>query len=384
MTKTSPHSKTNAPATRPATIRSAQDDFDEVVALIGAARTRAVASVNTALIDLYWSIGDYISRKIAADGWGQGTVAALADYIQRQQPNARGFSASNLWRMMQFFETYRRQPKLATLLRVLSWSHNLAIMSRSKRQEEREFYLRMASRERWSLRQLQRQLSGALFERVALSPVKLSTSLTTLHPAATAAFKDSYLIEFLSLPKDHSEADLHDGLVAKLKDFLIELGRDFCFVGSHYPIQVGGRDFEIDLLFFHRGLNCLVDIELKIDEFQAEYLGKLEFYLEALDRDVKKNHENPAIGLLLCATKDREVVEYALSRSASPALVAEYQTRLPDKNLLQAKLHEFYESAQEQNAAPAAGSPLLASKKTKPSKARPAKGKKRYPRGGKK
>ena len=346
-----------------------QAGFDEVLVLIETARTHAVAAVNTVLIDLYWSIGKYISRKIAMDGWGQGTVAALAEYIQRRQPNARGFSASNLWRMMQFFETYRKQPKLATLLRELSWSHNLAIMSRSRRAEEREFYLRIASRERWSFRQLQRQLSGALFERIALSPVKLSTPLTELHPAAASVFKDSYLLEFLGLPKEHSEADLHDGLVAKLKDFLIELGRDFCFVGSRFPVQVGGRDFEIDLLFFHRGLNCLVDIELKIDEFQAEYLGKLEFYLEALDRDVKKPHENPAIGLLLCATKDHEVVEYALSRSISPALVAEYQTRLPDKKLLQAKLHEFYESSRQQ----AAHSPKNASMKRKKMSAKPGK-----------
>jgi predicted nuclease of restriction endonuclease-like (RecB) superfamily len=229
-------------------------------------------------------------------------------------------------------------------------------VSRSKRDEEREFYLRLCVQERRSKRQPERQLAGALFERVALSPAKLSPPVRELHPEAASVFKDSYLVEFLDLPKDHSEADLHDGLVAKLKDFLLELGRDFCFVGSHYPVQVGGRDFEIDLLFFHRGLNCLIDIELKVDEFQAEYLGKLEFYLEALDRNVKKPHENPAIGLLLCATKDHEVVEYALSRSASPALVAEYQTRLPDKKLLQAKLHEFYESAQEQAALAASDS----------------------------
>jgi predicted nuclease of restriction endonuclease-like (RecB) superfamily len=348
MKKRAIHSQGKSMVVRDAVKSPAQADFDEVLTLIEAARAHAVAAVNTALIDLYWAIGEYISRKIAANGWGQGTVAALAEYIQRRQPNARGFSAQNLWRMRQFYEIYRDQPKLSTLLRELSWSHNLAILSRSKRDEEREFYLRMASRERWSFRQLQRQLAGALFERVALSPVKLSPPVTELHPDAAAVFKDSYLVEFLGLPKDHSEADLHDGLVTRLKDFLIELGRDFCFVGSHYPIQVGGRDFELDLLFFHRGLNCLVDIELKIDEFQAEYLGKLEFYLEALDRRMKKPHENPAIGLLLCATKDEEVVEYALGRSASPALVAEYQTRLPDKHLLQAKLHEFYESARKQ------------------------------------
>jgi hypothetical protein len=166
-----------------------------------------------------------------------------------------------------------------------------------------------------------------------------------MHPDAAAVFKDSYLVEFLDLPQAHSEADLHDALVQHLKDFLIELGRDFCFVGSRYPIQVGSDDFEIDLLFFHRGLNCLVDIELKIDRFRPEYLGKLNFYLEALDRNVKKQHENPAIGVLLCATKNDEVVEYSLSRSASPAVIAEYKTRLPDKKLFQAKLHEFYSLA---------------------------------------
>ena len=167
--------------------------------------------------------------------------------------------------------------------------------------------------------------------------------MTQTHPDALSVFKDSYLVEFLDLPAGHAEADLHRGLLHRLKDFLIELGRDFCFVGSEYPLQVGNRDFALDLLFFHRGLNCLVAIELKVGRFEPEYLGKLGFYLEALDRDVKKPHENPAIGLLLCASKDDEVVEYALSRSLSPALIAEYQTQLPDKKLLQAKLHEFYQ-----------------------------------------
>lgn len=252
--------------------------------------------------------------------------------------------------MRQFYETYQGKPKLSTLLRELSWSHNLAIIMNAKRDEEREFYLKMAVQERWSFRQLERQLAGALFERVALSPVKLAAPVRELHPDAASVFKDSYLVEFLDLPRRHSEADLHDALVEHLKDFLVELGRDFCFVGSHYPVQVGGDDFEIDLLFFHRGLNCLVDIELKIDRFRPEYLGKLNFYLEALDRDVKKSHESPAIGVLLCATKNEEVVEYALSRSASPAVIADYQTRLPDKMLLQAKLHEFYQSAEAETA----------------------------------
>jgi predicted nuclease of restriction endonuclease-like (RecB) superfamily len=174
-------------------------------------------------------------------------------------------------------------------------------MSRCKRDEEREFYLRLASRERWSFRQLHRQLNAALFERTVLSPPKLSTPLTELHPRATEVFKDTYLVEFLQLPPNHSEADLQRALVESLKQFLTELGRDFCFVGSQHVVQVGGRDFAIDLLFFHRGLNCLVALELKIEEFQPEHLGKLEFYLEALDRDVKKPHERPSVGVLLSA-----------------------------------------------------------------------------------
>lgn len=343
-----------------------------MLSLIEAARTHAVTAVNTTLIELYWNIGEYITRKIANDGWGQGTVEVLAETIKRRFPTMRGYSAQNLWRMRQFFETYRHQPKLSALLRELSWTHNLMILGKSKRAEEREFYLRMACDQKWSSRELERQLAGALFERVVLSPTKLSAPLRELHPDAATVFKDSYLVEFLDLPAEHSEDDLQRGLVEKLKKFLIELGRDFCYLGSQYPIQVGGRDFALDLLFFNRSLNCLVAIELKVIEFEPEHLGKLQFYLEALDRDVKKPHERPSIGVLLCATKNHEVVEYALSRAMSPALVAEYQTRMPDKMLLQAKLHEFYESAQSEAQPPVLESPKPPSKKT----AKPRKGKK--------
>ena len=352
MSKT-PKKNNDRSLTKPAKPNTSPSDFDIVLGLIDAARKRAAAAVNTTLIDLYWSIGEYLTEKISSDGWGQRTVEDLAATIQRRFPGMTGYSASNLWRITQFYETYRGQPILATLLRELSWSHNLAIMSRCKRDEEREFYLRLAHRERWTYRELQRQLAGALYERTVLSPAKLSPAVGALHPAAAEVFKDSYLVEFLDLPRNHSEADLQRGLVEQLKQFLIELGRDFCFVGSQYPLQVGGRDFALDLLFFNRALNCLVAFDLKIDEFQPEHLGKMEFYLESLDRDVKKSHERPSIGVLLCATKDHEVVEYALSRAMSPALVAEYQTRLPDKKLLQAKLHEFYQLAESQAEASA-------------------------------
>ncbi len=317
-------------------------DFAEISRLIESARQRAYQAVNTALIELYWQVGAYLSAKIKAAEWGEGVVEQLAQHIATTQPGLRGFSAKNIWRMRQFFEAYSDSQILSALLRELPWTHNLIILSRSKRTEEREFYLKMAAQEKWSSRELERQFDAALFERVVLSPAKVSPLVTQIHPDAASVFKDSYLVEFLDLPAAHLESDLQRGLLAQLRQFLLELGRDFCFVGSEYPLQVGKQDFALDLLFFHRGLNCLVAIELKTTRFSPEHLGQLNFYLEALDRDHKKPHENPAIGLLLCASKDDEVVEYALSRSLSPALVAQYQTQLPDKKLLQAKLHEFY------------------------------------------
>lgn len=322
---------------------TASTRFAEVIALIQTARQRAVQAVNTQLIELHWQVGAYISRKLEAAEWGDGVISQLADHLALTQPGLRGFTRRNLFRMRQFYEVYRgHEEKVSALLTQIPWTQNLIILSQCKRPEEREFYLRMAAQEKWSSRELERQLKAALFERSMTQPAKASAALTLAHPSALEVFRDAYMIEFLGLPGGHAEADLHQGLLGRLKDFLVELGRDFCFIGSHYPLQVGGRDFALDLLFFHRGLNCLVAIELKVGRFEPEYLGKLDFYLEALDRNERKAHENPAIGVLLCASKDDEVVEYALNRSLSPALIAEYQTRLPDKALLQAKLQEFY------------------------------------------
>jgi predicted nuclease of restriction endonuclease-like (RecB) superfamily len=336
--------------------------FSEVLRLIEEAKRRAFQAVNTELIALYWQIGEHISRKIESAEWGEGVVVRLAEYIRKRDPNLRGFTRRNLFRMRQFYETYAGDPKVSPLVTQLPWTHNLTILGQAKRPEEREFYLRMAIQERWSKRELERQIRCALFERAVLHPSKVSPLMRQLSADAADAFKDAYVVEFLNLSDGHSEEDLHAGLLRQLKDFMIELGRDFCFIGSEYPVQVGNRDFALDLLFFHRGINSLVAMELKIGRFEPEHLGKLNFYLEALDRDVRKPHENPAVGVLLCASKDKEVVEYALSRSLSPALVAEYQTQLPDKKLLQAKLHEFYRLA---TAAMKEAKPAPASRKRK-------------------
>jgi predicted nuclease of restriction endonuclease-like (RecB) superfamily len=319
-----------------------EKSFGEVVAMIQSAKQTVMQAVNAQLVELYWQVGAYISHKLEQSEWGDAVVPQLADYLARTQPGLRGFTQRNLFRMLKFYQVYQGEEKVTPLVSQLPWTHNLIILNQSKRSEEREFYLRLAIQEKWSKRELERQFKAALFERSVLNPVKVSPLVSQSHSDALDVFRDAYVLEFLNLPEQHTEADLHGGLLRQLKDFLIELGRDFCFVGSEYPLQVGGRDFALDLLFFHRGLNCLVAVELKVGRFEPEYLGKLNFYLEALDRDERKSHEKPAIGVLLCASKDDEVVEYALNRSLSPALIAEYQTQLPDKALLQAKLHEFY------------------------------------------
>lgn len=232
--------------------------FAEVVKMIQAARGKALAAVNTTLVDLYWRIGGYISGKLEAATWGEGVVEALAAYIQRRHPGLRGFTRANLFRMRQFYDTYRDDQKVAPLVRQLPWGHNMVILGGCKRPEEREFYLRMAQRDRWSRRELERQMRTALFERAVLNPPRVSAALRQSHPEAESVFRDAYMVEFLGLPEDHLESDLHKGLLRNLQRFITELGRDFCFIGSEVPLQVGGRDFALDLLFFHRGLRCLV------------------------------------------------------------------------------------------------------------------------------
>lgn len=220
--------------------------FGEVVGLIHAARQRSVQAVNTELIDLYWRIGQYLHHRIEAHGWAQGTVVQLAAYIGRREPGLRGFSAQNLWRMRQFFQAYPALETLSTLLRGLPWSSHLHILSRTKRAEEREFYLRMAIQQRWQVREVARQIDSGLFERAVLNPPKLSTALRDMQPQAEHHFRDAYLLDFLALPDVHSEADLHRSLLHNLGRFLTELGRDFCYIGSEYPVQVGQQDFALD------------------------------------------------------------------------------------------------------------------------------------------
>jgi predicted nuclease of restriction endonuclease-like (RecB) superfamily len=279
--------------------------------------------------------------------WGKSVVKEFSQYIQAHYEGIKGFSPQNIWRMKQFYDTYAHNEKLSPLVREISWTNNLLIMMAAKTDEEREFYLLLTAKNNYSKRELERQIDSSLFEREMISAEKNQLFLER-HTGLTA-LRDSYVLEFLDIPKQHKEKQLRKAIVANLRDFILEFGKDFTLIGEEYRVQVGNTDFKIDLLLHNRELSCLVAIELKIGRFRPDHLGRLEFYLEALDRDVKKPKENPSVGLILCARKDDEVAEYALSRSMSPALIAEYQTHLPQKALLENKLRELRELAESED-----------------------------------
>lgn len=323
-------------------------DFSSILQIIQEGRSRALQAVNVALVETYWTVGGYLSQQVISAGWGQGVVRELARWLQDQSPDLKGYSAQNLWRMKQFFEAYPTQEKLSALPRELSWTHHCILLGQCKTSEERSFYATSAVRAGWSSRQLEAQIQRGAFERTMLANQKLSLPVKDFPQNTNSVFKDRYLLDFLDLPDPHSESDLQMALVRNLRDFLLELGDGFAFVGEKVRLQVGTRDFELDLLFFHRDLQCLVAFELKTGQFEPEHMGQLSFYLEALDRDRKRSHENPSIGVLLCRRKDDEVVEYTLSRHLSPALVAEYETKMIPKQLLRDKLHEWSELLEAQ------------------------------------
>jgi predicted nuclease of restriction endonuclease-like (RecB) superfamily len=243
--------------------------------------------------------------------------------------------------MKQFFESYRDTPILAPLVREITWSNNILIMAGAKTNESKEFYLKLCIKNNYAKRELERQIDSMLFERTMLSD-KRNKNLIAKN-RSLGVLRDNYIMEFLNIPEKHSEKDLRSAILTNLKKFILEFGKDFSLVGEEYRVQVGNQDFYIDLLFYNRELTCLVAIELKVGKFSPEHLGQLNFYLEALDRDVKKNHENPSVGLILCTSKDDTVAEYALSRSLTPALISEYTLKLPNKKLLQEKLAETTE-----------------------------------------
>ena len=311
----------------------------KLIEIIENSRNNALRKVNEELIYMYWLVGEYLSVESKNAILGDKYIDTMSKEIQEVFPGIRGFNRRGLYRMKWFYELYRDNAIVSPLLTQLSWSNHLLIMSGCKSDVEREFYMRLCIKENYSKRELERQINSGYYERYMLSKEKLLPE--PIKGLKENPFLDSYIIEFLDLPKNFKESDLRKGLIQNMKEFILEVGKDFTFIDEEYRVQVGGEDFRIDLLFFHRGLQCLVAFELKIGKFKPEYVSKMDFYLEALDRQKKKDNENPSVGMILCASKDDEVVEYAMSRTMSPMLVAEYKLQLPDKTVLQKKLQEL-------------------------------------------
>ena len=316
-------------------------DLENIISIIERSKAKALKAVNSEMIEMYWQIGRYISEKTDSNGWGKSVVQRFADFLKQAYPSSGGFSAQNIWRMKQFYETYKDKEKLSPLVREISWSNNLLIMSGCKTDEAKEFYLNLTIANGYGKRELERQIDSLLFERTMLSTAK-NKALFEKHPEISA-LRDTYVLEFLDIPEDYKEKDLRKAIITNLKQFILEFGKDFTFVGEEYRVQVGNTDFFIDLLFYNRALSCLVAVELKVGRFKPEHLGQLNFYLEALNRDVRKPNENPSVGLILCTYKDDTVVEYALSSNLSPAMVADYTLQLPDKKMLTEKVRELTE-----------------------------------------
>lgn len=355
-------------------INKIQSQFEELRSIIIAHRNRAYQAVNTELITTYWEVGKYISGKIKTAEWGTNVVNKFVDYLKKEQPDIKGFERRTIYRMVNFYDTYSSpefvsalptqinsidnqstsivsatltqledEKQIVPFLSLINWTSHLEIITGCKSIEEKIFYILLAHKERLKYRELRRQIESSVYERSLLGEKIQSLKLKETYPSAKQLFKDRYMVDYLNLPENYSEKTLQQGLIQQMKKFILDLGKDFIFMGEEYPIQVGMTDFKIDLLFFHRGLQCLVAIELKTTKFKPEYTGQLDFYLEALDRDVRKENENPSIGILLCKSADASVVEYSLSRSLSPSLIAAYEQQLIPKEVLRAHLNEYYD-----------------------------------------
>ena len=321
-------------------------DFSPILQIIKEHRQNAYVKINEELVAMYYELGEFLSKKIEKEKWGNKTIELISKNIIAHYPNAKGFNRAGLYRMIQFYETYRDNVIVSPLVTQLSWTNNLLIMQGTKSMEEKEFYIRLCIKNNYSKRELQRQISSKYYERYLLSN---GNALESIEPIVgeedepNTKLLDVYSLEFLDLPNNYKEKDLKQAIVNNLKDFILEIGKDFTFIEQEHRINIGGEDFYIDLLFYNRTYSCLVAIELKVGKFQPEYVSKMDFYLAALDKFEKKDNENPSVGIILCTSKNDSVVELATSRTLSPTAISTYSTKLIDTKALQSKLIEYRE-----------------------------------------
>jgi len=300
--------------------------LSEIKARISNAQYEALKAVNKELIALYWDIGRIIVEKQKSESWGKSIVEELARDLQLAYPGIRGFSSASLWRMRLFYEAYHQKQKLAPMVREISWSHNIVIMEKCKDDFQREFYIRMARKYGWTKNVLIHQIENQTYEKTLLNQTNFDKTLPEeVQQQAKLSVKDEYIFDFLELAEEHSERQLEHAILGKMEHFLREMGGLFTFVGSQYRLEVDGKEFFIDILLYHRQMKALTAIELKIGEFQPEYVGKMQFYLRALDCQVRLLDENFSIGIILCKSKSKTIVEYALHDANRPIGIAEYR-----------------------------------------------------------
>ena len=366
---------------------SMEQQFGEVIDIILQHKGRASRAVNNELLFTAWYVGGYVSAKFKSEEWGSKVVTQLSEYIRSQRPDIKGYSRRSIYNMVMFYDEYSSETFCATvekylnlefvrpttaqieasqptqetavivqtasaqlqptsgqmpqILELTTLSNHIEILCRCKSTEERMFYILYANKEHLSFKEMQRCISNQTYTALLSSKGNMSKGLLNTYPNAPIMFKDTLFVDFLNLPKKHSESKLRNGLVEHMKQFILELGKDFIFMDQEYRLNIGASTFKADLLFFHRGLQALVAVELKKTKFHPRDLGQLEFYLEALDRDVKRSNENPSIGIILCPEADKVVVEYAMSRSMSPTMIAEYKRILIPQERMQQQLNEF-------------------------------------------
>jgi predicted nuclease of restriction endonuclease-like (RecB) superfamily len=361
--------------------------FNEVHSIIELHRNRALKVINNESLFICWNVGQYVSEKLQASQWGNKVVTQLSEYLRTKDPSLKGYSRSSIYNMVSFFETYSspqfmqlienfeykknntfklqnvdyqeniivqfetgqfKTPKnFHKILSNINWTCHVEILLSCKILEEKLFYILYTQKERLEVKELKRAIKTNAYSHILKTDNNQSKGMETTYPQSNYLFKDVAYLDFLGLPQRHSEKRLQNEILTNMKDFILELGKDFLFIGQEYPIQVGGKNYKIDLLFFHRSLQCLVAIELKTTEFEPAFMGQLEFYLEVLDNDVKRSNENPSIGILLCKETNREVVRYALNRSLSPTMIAKYELELIPKEVLQQSLNQFFNFLKE-------------------------------------
>lgn len=354
-------------------LKKYEQEFEEIRGIISMHRAQALRSVNEESLIMSWRVGQIVSTKLKTNEWGNKVVTQFAEYLRVKDPTLRGYSRRNIYNMVKFYDEYSSpifaeqlsklplpefvqtasakinekaivqtsSAQLPPIILLTTFSNHIEILNHCRTVEQRIFYIMYAYKERLNYKELQRCITNDTFGSLMGDKANFSKGMKETYPQSVALLKDRTFVDFLDLPKKHNERQLHKGILEHIKQFILELGKDFLFVDSEYPLQVGGSVFKVDLLFYHRGLQCLVAIELKTKKFMPEYLGQLEFYLEALDKDVKRSNENPSIGILLCPSADHSIVEYAMSRSLSPTMVTEYHRHLIPKEVIQKSLDEF-------------------------------------------